>query len=161
MLKDPGASTRTDTADVHERVKDPVCGMMVDPSTTPHRRALGEATYHFCSAGCASKFEADPDRYLNPPDQDPAIQQPALGSLAEAAEGAVWTCPMHPQVRRPSPGSCPICGMALEPAAPTLEEGPNLELIDMTRRFWVSAALSVPLLVLAMATNSSAGLCCR
>jgi len=150
MLKDPGASTRTDTADVHERVKDPVCGMMVDPSTTPHRRALSEATYHFCSAGCASKFEADPERYLNPPDQDPAIQQPALGSLAEAAEGAVWTCPMHPQVRRPSPGSCPICGMALEPAAPTLEEGPNLELIDMTRRFWVSAALSVPLLVLAM-----------
>lgn len=150
MLKDPGASTRPDPADVHERVRDPVCGMMVDPSTTPHRRDLGEATYHFCSAGCAGKFAADPDRYLNPPDLDPAVQQPALGSLAEAAEGAVWTCPMHPQVRRPSPGSCPICGMALEPAAPTLEEGPNLELIDMTRRFWVSAALSVPLLALAM-----------
>ena len=150
MLKDPGASTRPDAADVHERVRDPVCGMTVDPSTTLHRRDLGEATYHFCSAGCAGKFAADPDRYLNPPDQDPAVQQPALGSLAEAAEGAVWTCPMHPQVRRPSPGSCPICGMALEPAAPTLEEGPNLELIDMTRRFWVSAALSVPLLALAM-----------
>jgi Cu+-exporting ATPase len=150
MLKDPGASTRPDAADVHERVRDPVCGMMVDPSTTPHRRDLGEATYHFCSAGCAGKFAADPDRYLNPPDQDLALQQPALGSLAEVAEGAVWTCPMHPQVRRPSPGSCPICGMALEPAAPTLEEGPNLELIDMTRRFSVSAALSVPLLALAM-----------
>jgi P-type Cu+ transporter len=150
MLKDPGASTRPDAADVHERVRDPVCGMMVDPSTTPHRRDLGEATYHFCSAGCAGKFAADPDRYLNPADQDPAVQQPALGSLAEAAEGAVWTCPMHPQVRRPGPGSCPICGMALEPAAPTLEEGPNLELIDMTRRFWVSAALSLPLLALAM-----------
>ncbi len=150
MLKDPGASTRPDAADVHERVRDPVCGMMVDPSTTRHRRDLGEATYHFCSAGCAGKFAADPDRYLNPADQDPAVQQPALGSLAEAAEGTVWTCPMHPQVRRPGPGSCPICGMALEPAAPTLEEGPNLELIDMTRRFWVSATLSVPLLALAM-----------
>ncbi len=150
MLKDPGESTRPDAADVHEQVRDPVCGMMVDPSTTAHRRDLGGATYHFCSAGCAGKFAADPDRYLNPPDQDPAVQQPALGSLAEAAEGAVWTCPMHPQVRRPRPGSCPICGMALEPAAPTPEEGPNLELIDMTRRFWVSAALSIPLLALAM-----------
>ena len=150
MLKDPGESTRPDAADVHEQVRDPVCGMMVDPSTTAHRRDLGGATYHFCSAGCAGKFAADPDRYLNPPDQDPAVQQPALGSLAEAAEGAVWTCPMHPQVRRPRPGSCPICGMSLEPAAPTPEEGPNLELIDMTRRFWVSAALSIPLLALAM-----------
>ena len=138
------------SAAAHERVKDPVCGMMVDPSTTPHRRVLGEATYHFCSAGCAGRFEADPDRYLNPPDRDPAVLQPAMGTLPEPADGALWTCPMHPQVRRAGPGSCPICGMALEPAAPTLEEGPNLELIDMTRRFWVSAALSVPLLVLAM-----------
>ncbi|MGV7035032.1 heavy metal translocating P-type ATPase [Methylobacterium symbioticum] len=137
-------------ATVHERVRDPVCGMMVDPSTTPHRLTLGEATYHFCSAGCASKFEADPDRYLNPPDRDPAVLESAMGAPPEPAEGAVWTCPMHPQVRRAGPGSCPICGMALEPATPTLEEGPNLELIDMTRRLWVSAALSLLLLVLAM-----------
>ena len=135
---------------VHERVTDPVCGMSVDPGATPHRRTLGNATYHFCSAGCANKFEVDPDPYLNPSDRDPAILQPAMTALPEPAQGAVWTCPMHPQVRRAGPGSCPICGMALEPAAPTLEEGPNLELIDMTRRFWVSAALSVPLLVLAM-----------
>jgi P-type Cu+ transporter len=67
----------------------------------------------------------------------------------EAAEGPVWTCPMHPQVRRPGPGSCPICGMALEPAAPSLEEGPNPELADMTRRFWAGVALSIPLLALA------------
>ena len=73
-----------------------------------------------------------------------------MDALPEPAGGAAWTCPMHPQVRRAGPGSCPICGMALEPAAPTLEEGPNLELIDMTRRFWLSAALSLPLLALAM-----------
>ena len=124
--------------------------MSVDPETAPHRHQLGNATYHFCSAGCASKFETEPDRYLNPPDSDPAVLQPAMGTLPEPAERSVWTCPMHPQVRRPGPGSCPICGMALEPAAPTLEEGPNLELIDMARRFWVSTALSLPLLVLAM-----------
>ena len=131
-------------------MRDPVCGMSVDPETAPHRHQLGNATYHFCSAGCASKFETEPDRYLNPPDSDPAVLQPAMGTLPEPAERSVWTCPMHPQVRRPGPGSCPICGMALEPAAPTLEEGPNLELIDMARRFWVSTALSLPLLVLAM-----------
>ncbi|MGF3024149.1 heavy metal translocating P-type ATPase [Methylobacterium aquaticum] len=137
-------------AAAHEQVRDPICGMMVDPDTTSHRRTLGDATYHFCSAGCASKFETDPDRYLNPPDRDPAVLEPAMDALPEPAEGAAWTCPMHPQVRRAGPGSCPICGMALEPAAPTLEEGPNLELIDMTRRFWLSAALSLPLLALAM-----------
>src|SRR5690606_38625363 len=68
----------------------------------------------------------------------------------EAAPGTIWTCPMHPEIRRDVPGSCPICGMGLEPLEPTLEEGPNPELIDMTRRFWVSAAFSVPLVVLAM-----------
>ena len=134
----------------HDRVKDPVCGMMVDPRTTPHRHELDGGTYHFCSAGCRAKFAADPARYLNPQDSDPAVQHPALGALAEAAEGSVWTCPMHPEVRRPEAGSCPICGMALEPVAPSLEEGPNPELRDMTRRFWISAVLSVPLLALAM-----------
>lgn len=135
---------------VHDRVRDPVCGMMVDPRTTPHRHELGDATYHFCSAGCRSKFAADPDAYLNPPGTDPATLHPALGSLAEPAEGAVWTCPMHPQIRRAEPGSCPVCGMGLEPAAPSLEEGPNPEQVDMTRRFWVSAALTLPVLALAM-----------
>src|SRR5438876_6338016 len=69
---------------------------------------------------------------------------------AHAAQGTVWTCPMHPQIRRPGPGACPICGMALEPLEPSLEEGPNPDLIAMTRRLWVSAVLSVPLLVLSM-----------
>ncbi|HEY0570871.1 MAG TPA: heavy metal translocating P-type ATPase [Enterovirga sp.] len=135
------------------REKDPVCGMTVDPETTAHHHELGGATYHFCSAGCRTKFIANPDRYLNPPEQDPTVTHPAMGSLPEAAQGAVWTCPMHPEIRRDGPGTCPICGMALEPAEPSLEEGPNPELIDMTRRFWVSAALSLPLLVLAMGTE--------
>lgn len=139
--------------ELHDRVKDPVCGMMVDPRTTPHRHELNDTAYHFCSAGCRTKFAADPERYLNPPGTDPATIHPALGSLPEPAEGSVWTCPMHPEVRRPGPGSCPICGMALEPAAPSLEEGPNLELADMTRRFWVSAGLTTPVLALAMGSE--------
>ena len=137
-------------AATHDRVKDPVCGMMVDPSTTPHRHVINDSTYHFCREACREKFATNPDHYLNPAAQDPAVLHPAMGSLPQAAEGAVWTCPMHPEVRRPGPDSCPVCGMALEPLEPTLEEGPNPELIDFTRRLWVAAALSVPLLVLAM-----------
>ena len=137
-------------AAAHERVKDPVCGMMVDPSSTPHRHQLGDATYHFCSERCRAKFAADPDGYLNPPAEDPAVLHPSMGTLPQAAEGTVWTCPMHPEVRRPGPDSCPICGMALEPLEPTLEEGANPELIDFTRRLWVAAILSLPLLALTM-----------
>ena len=131
-------------------VRDPVCGMSVDPRTAAHRHALGDTIYYFCSARCLGKFVADPDRYLNPPDSDPAVASPALGALPQAAQGTVWTCPMHPEVRRDGPGSCPICGMALEPLETSLQEGPNLELIDFTRRLWVSATLSIPLVVLAM-----------
>jgi Cu+-exporting ATPase len=131
-----------------EQVKDPVCGMSVDPDGTEHHHEHEGATYHFCSAGCRTKFIADPERYLNPPSQDPSVTRPAMGGLAEPAQGTVWTCPMHPEIRRDAPGSCPICGMALEPLEPTLEEGPNPELIDMSRRFWVSAVFSVPLVIL-------------
>jgi Cu+-exporting ATPase len=127
--------------------------MTVDPGRTEHHHELGGTTYHFCSAGCRTKFIANPDGYLNLPEHDPAVKHPAMGALPEAAEGTVWTCPMHPEIRRNGPGTCPICGMGLEPAEPSLEEGPNPELIDMTRRFWVSAAFSVPLLVLAMGTE--------
>ena len=129
-------------------VRDPVCGMNVDTRTAMHRHELGETTFFFCSSRCLDKFSADPDRYLNPPATDPA-----MSALAEAAEGTVWTCPMHPEVRRDAPGQCPICGMALEPLEPSLEEGPNPELVDMTRRFWVSAALSLPLVVLVVASE--------
>ncbi len=137
-------------AATHDRVIDPVCGKMVDPAATPHRHVIGSSTYHFCRQACLDKFAADPDPYLNPPQQDPAVLHPAMGSLPQAAEGTVWTCPMHPEVRRPGPDSCPICGMALEPLEPTLEEGANPELIDFTRRLWVAGTLSVPLLILAM-----------
>jgi Cu+-exporting ATPase len=131
-------------------VTDPVCGMQVDPASSPHRVEFGGTEYHFCSARCADKFEADPDRYLNPSASDPAVSHPAMGGLPEAAAGTVWTCPMHPQIRRDAPGTCPICGMALEPLEPSAEDEPNPELTDMSRRFWVSAAISVPLLALAM-----------
>ena len=123
-----------------EAVKDPVCGMTVDPATTAHHHEVEGTTYHFCSAGCRTKFIADPHRYLHP----------RAAAPEDVPEGAIWTCPMHPEIRQVGPGSCPICGMALEPEMPTLEEGPNPELVDMSRRFWVSAALSVPLFVLAM-----------
>lgn len=134
-------------------VKDPVCGMNVDTKTAKFHYDLGGTSYYFCSAGCLAKFKADPDRYLNPPATDPAVTAPALGALPGPAEGTVWTCPMHPQIRRNGPGQCPICGMALEPLEPTLEEGPNPELIDMSRRFWVSAVFTIPLVLLVMVSE--------
>ena len=129
-------------------VVDPVCGMSVDTRTAQHRYEVDDTPYYFCSARCLDRFKTDPDRYLNPPDHDPAVQSPAMGALPQAAEGSIWTCPMHPEIRRDGPGQCPICGMALEPLEPTLDEGPNPELIDMNRRFWVSTVLSLPLVVL-------------
>ena len=134
-------------------VRDPVCGMDVDIRSTPHKLRLGDSDYYFCSAGCLEKFKANPDRYLNPPEHDPAVQSPAMGALPEAAEGTIWTCPMHPQIRRNGPGQCPICGMALEPLEPSLEEGSNPELIDMSRRFWVSTVFTVPVAFLVIATE--------
>ncbi|WP_166038097.1 copper-translocating P-type ATPase [Sphingosinicella sp. YJ22] len=88
-----------------------------------------------------------------PPSSEPATATPAQGAPAEPPQGTIWTCPMHPQIRRGRPGTCPICGMALEPLEPTLEEGPNPELIDMTRRFWLSAVLSIPLVVLTFGAD--------
>ena len=131
------------TADAEPTVLDPVCGMTVNPATAAHRAAHGGADYYFCSAGCRTKFVADPAKYLT--------DQPA--PVPEAAPGAMWTCPMHPNIRQVGPGTCPICGMALEPEAPSLDDGPNPELVDFTRRFWVSAALSVPLLALSMGSD--------
>ena len=126
-------------------VRDPVCGMDVDTRNAAHSLKLGGSSYYFCSERCLEKFGADPDRYLNPPAQETT----ATG----ATEGTIWTCPMHPEIRRNGPGQCPICGMALEPLEPTLDEGPNPELIDMSRRFWVSAAFTVPLALLVVATE--------
>ena len=120
---------------------DPVCGMSVERATAKHFvRHEGEGFY-FCSAGCKAKFEAEPQKYLG----DRPAPQPV-------PKGTQYTCPMHPEIIRDKPGACPICGMALEPmGVPTGDEGPNPELVDFTRRFWVSAALSVPLLIIAMA----------
>ena len=123
-------------------MKDPVCGMTVDPATAKHRAAHAGQTYFFCSAGCKNKFEADPTAYFGEKAEVPAAKP--------APEGAIYTCPMHPQIRQPSPGNCPICGMALEPEIATLQEGPSAELVDMTRRFWVGLALALPVFVLEM-----------
>ena len=141
------------TADHETIVLDPVCGMKVDVSLTAHHYRLGETGYHFCSARCLDKFKANPDRYLNAADHHPAVGNPAMIALSEAVAGTIWTCPMHPEIRRDGPGQCPICGMALEPLEPTLDEGPNPELIDMSRRFWVSTAFTVPLALLVVASE--------
>lgn len=126
-------------------VQDPVCGMKVDARTATHRHEMKDNRYYFCSARCLEKFRADPNKYLNPP---------ASGAQSgEAMEGMIWTCPMHPEIRRDGPGQCPICGMALEPLEPTLDEGPNPELIDMSRRFWVSALFTVPLVALVVGSE--------
>nr|WP_294003588.1 heavy metal translocating P-type ATPase [Sphingomonas sp.] len=121
-------------------MKDPVCGMTVDPAATPHHAHHGGEEYHFCSAGCRTKFVANPDRYLG----DSTRPEP------EATPGAMWTCPMHPEIRQVGPGTCPICGMALEPEEPSLDGAPNPELVDFTRRLWVAGALTVPLLIVSM-----------
>ena len=124
---------------------DPVCGMSVDPATARHTARQAGTTYHFCCGGCRAKFEVDPARYL-----DPARAEAARREAARAPAGTVFTCPMHPEMRQPSPGSCPICGMALEPETVTAEAAPNHELIDFTRRFWIGLALTLPVVVLEM-----------
>jgi Cu+-exporting ATPase len=120
-------------------VKDPVCGMSVDPGKTQHHAEHAGHAYHFCSNGCRTKFIADPKRYLKP--ARPAEPAPA---------GTVYTCPMHPEVRKIGPGSCPICGMALEPEMAGADAGPNLELRDFTRRFIVGGLLTLPVVALEM-----------
>jgi Cu+-exporting ATPase len=124
-----------------ERVRDPVCGMTVDPAKTPHHAHHEGKAYHFCAARCREKFIADPEKYL----------APKISPAAAAPTGAIYTCPMHPQIRQIGPGSCPICGMALEPEnAAHAEEGPSAELVDMTRRFWIGLTLTVPVFALEM-----------
>ena len=123
-------------------VTDPVCGMKVDPATSKHRFEHDGRTFHFCSAGCRTKFVADPAKYLQPKD--------AGADPAATGKGTIYTCPMHPQIRQEGPGNCPICGMALEPLEVPAEAGPNPELVDMTRRFWIGLALTLPVVVLEM-----------
>ncbi|OWV74003.1 copper-transporting ATPase [Rhizobium sp. R339] len=121
--------------------KDPVCGMNVDRSTAKHFLKFEGEKFYFCSAGCQATFEADPSAYRN--GKRPAAKP--------APEGTLYTCPMHPEVVSDRPGDCPKCGMALEPmGVPPADEGPNRELVDFSRRLWVSAVLAVPLLALGM-----------
>jgi len=120
-------------------VIDPVCGMSVDPKTTPHRATHDHTDYFFCSAGCRTKFVASPQTWLGPRSEPmPAIP------------GTIYTCPMHPQIRQEGPGACPICGMALEPETVTADAPVNHELIDFTRRFWVGLVLTLPVFALEM-----------
>jgi len=121
---------------------DPVCGMSVDPHKTSLRAQHAGLTFYFCSAGCRTKFIADPLKYL---DAD-RLRAPA----EPVPEGTIYTCPMHPEIRQVGPGSCPICGMALEPLLATADSGANPELADMTRRFWIGLVLALPVVALEM-----------
>src|SRR5688572_13373094 len=128
--------------------KDPVCGMNVDPRTARAKFEHGGRTYWFCREGCRAAFEAAPDRYLRVPQADlPVVKLP--GARRSGADGE-YTCPMHPEVVQRGPGSCPICGMALEPRVVSVTEDENPELVDMRRRFWIALVLTVPVFVIAM-----------
>ena len=132
---------------VSDSATDPVCGMKVKvDGSTLSATHLGQ-TYYFCSSKCRDKFRAEPAHYATHRDVAPA---PADVTAVSAPPGVKWTCPMHPEIIRDAPGSCPICGMALEPLTPTLDTGPNPELLDMSRRFWIGLALTVPVLALEM-----------
>jgi Cu+-exporting ATPase len=153
--------------------------MDVDPATSEHHLELDSREYYFCSAVCRAKFEASPSEYLRSSAGRPSTadrdghhdpgqsthhhghgHDGSRGDVTDTALGEVaeWTCPMHPEIRRPGPGSCPICGMALEPVTVTAEGGPNPELADMTRRFKVAVALTIPVLVLSMGRDLIPGL---
>jgi Cu+-exporting ATPase len=134
-----GAQPEIPATEVGAKAHDPVCGMWIDPKTAAGRSDYQGVTYYFCSESCKQRFDREPQRYLAP--------QP---TSAAPIPGATYICPMHPQVVSDHPGSCPLCGMALEPATVSAEEGPNPELADMTRRFWIGLALSLPVFLLAM-----------
>ena len=129
----------TARADDDTHATDPVCGMKVDPLTTSHHAEHAGQAYHFCSAGCRTKFVADPERYLHP-----------ATDAAPVPAGTQYTCPMHPEIVQDGPGTCPLCGMALEPMLPSLDEEENPELTDFRRRFWWTLPFSTATLLLAM-----------
>jgi Cu+-exporting ATPase len=134
-----GDADQNHPTDAKANVRDPVCGLSVDPATSKHRFDHHGETFHFCSADCRGKFAADPQKYLGPNKPPAAVP-----------EGTIYTCPMHPQIRQVGPGACPICGMALEPEVASLDAPPNAELADMTRRFWIGLVLALPPVVLEM-----------
>ena len=140
-----GEEKMADTITTH---RDPVCGMTVNPAKAAGSSEHRGHTYYFCGAGCLAKFTADPDRYLQPP---VLIAPLPPKQDARPVEPVEYTCPMHPEVRQLGPGACPKCGMTLEPVTISAHEEDNHELKDMTRRFWVSVALTIPVLLIAMA----------
>jgi len=181
MAQPGGPAVQIGTVKKYET--DPVCGMSVDPARAAATFVYKEQSYSFCSRGCAGKFKADPESYLAKPSlsaspisgeaipappaamfvcpMDPEVRRqtpgpcPKCGMALEpeipvAKARIQWTCPMHPEIVRDAPGSCPICGMALEPMTVSASQEQNPELRDMTRRFWWSAVLAVPLVALAM-----------
>jgi len=115
--------------------------MSVDPHTAKHHAEHRGHSYYFCSASCRTKFLDDPQKYLGKREPEPV------------AEGTIYTCPMHPEIRQVGPGSCPICGMALEPDIASVDSGPNPELVDMTRRFWIGLVLTIPVFTLEMGAH--------
>ena len=125
-----------------DKVKDPVCGMMIDPSTAKGgKSSYQNQEYYFCNPKCKTKFDADPAAYL---------QEKSAVPVSTADQQKIYTCPMHPEIKQKGPGNCPICGMALEPEEISLEEEENPELVDFTKRLKVSIPLTLPLLFLAM-----------
>jgi len=137
---DVRAASDASEEDVVRVVKDPVCGMGIDPHASAHRYEYNRRTYYFCSLGCLNKFSTDPRKYLGA----------APEQILPVAPGTLYTCPMHSQIRQVGPGFCPICGMALEPLLASAEAEPNRELLDMSRRFWIGLFLSVPIVALEM-----------
>ena len=129
--------------------RDPVCGMSVKPENAMATAGYAGTKFYFCSVGCATKFKADPAKYLNAPAASPVDAKIATPQSSSPKENT-YTCPMHPEIVRTGPGSCPICGMALEPRTASTAEEENPELASMTRRFWVSVALAIPVLILGM-----------
>ena len=125
------------------KVRDPVCGMMIDPATAAGRFDYQGQTYYFCNPGCLKKFQANPAAYLSGHASPPVVSISSIPhSPRPIPHSSTYTCPMHPEIVHNGPGTCPICGMALEPQTVTADEEANPELVDMSRRFWISLAFS-------------------
>src|SRR5215203_3934516 len=141
----------TSTHAVSSAAVDPVCGMTVDPESAAGSFEYNGKTYYFCATHCLHRFQKDPESFLN---KSAAAPQPIGITRREPKTTSMtpqkYTCPMHPEIVRDAPGSCPICGMALEPMIVSLEEEENTELTDMTRRFWVAVVLTIPVFALGM-----------
>ena len=141
--------TSCSSTEKSQEPRDPVCGMFVNPETSAHSFSYMDQTYWFCCSGCRTKFEKNPDQYLQQRDEVP--ESASNVSLGKTAAGTDYTCPMHPEIVESGPADCPICGMALEPMVPSLDrDQENPELIDFTRRFKLGLLFGIPILILSM-----------